>query len=232
LIKDCHDQENTNVLYDLNSQRQNGLPKDFTRLTRVWLQPFNRQEINQFTNSKQTNKFNNIYKKLEDEKMIDSDCEKKDITNSETTKDAKEIVRAKISETIELVKDIETKQNVEDDISATENIENAGKMTNAENTNIKIQKNKEETHLNGKEGNIIQDKIADNVVENNQSYNVNNKVKDNLDVKTANNNTADIEKVIDNNSKTSKHEKENMRIRRNTEKNVDDKYLEQVPYFL
>ncbi|XP_012223139.1 repetitive organellar protein [Linepithema humile] len=236
LVKDCQDQENTNVLYILNTQRQNDLPKDFTGLTRVWLQPSDRQDVNQLTNNKSTSKFNNIYKKLEDETTTDSDCEKEDLTHSETTNNAKTVVRAKKSETIKLAKDVETKQNVEDDILVTENIEDAGKMTNVENINIKIQKNKEETHLNKEEGNIIQNKTADNIVENNKSYNPNNKVKDNLNVRTANKNInkadEDIEKVIDSNSRTSKHGKENVRIRRNIEKNVDDKHLEQLLYFL
>jgi len=166
-IKSYYDQENTNILYVLDTQKQYDLSKE---LAQVWLNPLNQRDVNQAVGNEEADELNNTHKNLKDnltsfainekieflkdfgternmenKEFASSNSRKKDVINSETIENTEKVVKTKKSEN-ELMK--------YEEIKKSSNSNNKTKH----NLNIKIfNNNKTVEHV----GKIIEDNFKE-----------------------------------------------------------------------
>ncbi|XP_011706882.1 PREDICTED: uncharacterized protein MAL13P1.304-like, partial [Wasmannia auropunctata] len=156
-IKNC-DQENTNILYVLDTQKQYNLSKKLTALAQAWLNSLNRKDVNhnKVVSNEEANDLNNMHKNpqtdkdnldsmsinektefirgfgtksnIENKKFTNSNNKKKDIINSEKTEDAGEVVKTKKSENIELTKQKEINKSYNPNDKVENNLNNHNKI--------------------------------------------------------------------------------------------------------
>lgn len=188
-IKDYYDQGNDNILYVLDTPKQHDLQKELDALAQVWLSSLDRRDVNRAMNDKETDALNNIYKNLK----ADKDNLDLMFTVNKKTEDFETEENMKNKEFVS------SNNKKEDTINSktTEDAEEVTKTKKSETVELTKQEEINKSFYN---------------------LNSNDKVKNNLNIKISNNNKDDrVEKIIDD-LKAMELEKENIRVRRDTEK--------------
>ncbi|XP_072759150.1 uncharacterized protein [Anoplolepis gracilipes] len=206
-----NDEENANVVYIFDAQRQHNRPNNLARFAQNWLNPSDRWNINQTVNNNTANKLNNIYRNLE----VGHDNLDVPITDNKT----------------ELKKDVGIGKYIENEQFVNSHDEKKFKAIAESEYRTEL--------LNNKRKNVagnINNKIVTDTPEINKLNNSNEKIQNDINIKMSSNNKTikEVEKILDNDFGLSKLEKGNARtrIRRNIEQQKSDEYLQRLLYHL